>query len=58
MTHLINVDYIFDEEEVKEIFMCADLMYQREELKNTYEQESLIKEELNELYYEKLKNFA
>ena len=58
MIKLINVDYIFDEKEIKEIFKNSDLMFQRGQLKTVDEEESFLKQELDDLYYSKLRNFA
>ena len=58
MIKLINADYIFDEKEVKEIFKNADIMFQRGQLKTVDEEESFLKQELNDLYYSKLQSFA
>ena len=58
MIKLINVDYIFDEKEIKETFKNADLMFQRGQLKTVDEEESFLKQELNDLYYNKLRSFA
>ena len=58
MIKLINVDYIFDEKEIKETFKNADLMFQRGQLKTVDEEESFLKQELDDLYYSKLRNFA
>ena len=58
MIKLINVDYIFDEKEIKEIFKNSDLMFQRGQLKTVDEEKSFLKQELDDLYYSKLRNFA
>lgn len=58
MIKLINVDYIFDEREIKETFKNTDLMFQRGQLKTVDEEESFLKQELNDLYYSKLRSFA
>lgn len=58
MIKLINVDYIFDEKEIKEIFKNSDLMFQRGQLKTVDEEKAFLKQELDDLYYSKLRNFA
>ena len=58
MLKLINVDYIFDEKEIEEIFENIDVMFQRGQIKTVDEENSFLKKELNDLYYSKLKRFA
>lgn len=58
MIKLINADYIFDEKEIEEIFKNVDIMFQRGQLKTVDEEKSFLKQELNDLYYNKLRSFA
>ena len=58
MLKLINVDYIFGEKEIEEIFENIDVMFQRGQIKTVDEENSFLKKELNDLYYSKLKRFA